>query len=131
VGAFLDTNILIYAQQAGAKGEAARRLLAEGGTISVQVLNEFASVATRKHGRSWQEVAQAVEDILALVEPPVPLTLALHQAARALAAADRVNFYDALIVCAAQQAGCERLYSEDLQAGRRFGRLRVVNPFSA
>ena len=130
MAALLDTNILIYAQQSGPKGEVARRLLAEGGIVSVQVLNEFASVATRKHGRSWQEVEQAIEDILALVDPPVPLTLALHHAARALAAADRVSFYDALIVCAAQQAGCDRLYSEDLQAGRRFGRVRIVNPFA-
>lgn len=130
MAAFLDTNILLYAQQSGPKGEVARRLVSEGGIISVQVLNEFASVATRKHGRTWPEVAQAIDDILALVEPPVPLTLALHQAARALAAANRVSFYDALIVCAAEQSGCERLYSEDLQHGRRFGRMRIVNPFA-
>ncbi len=128
---FFDTNILVYAQQSGPKGEAARALLAQGGIISVQVLNEFAAVTTRKFGRTWPDVAAAIGDILALVEPPVPLTLALHHAARDLAASDHVSFYDALIVCAAQQSGCDRLYSEDLQAGRQFGALRIVNPFTA
>ena len=127
---FFDTNILVYAQQSGPKGEAARALLAQGGIISVQVLNEFAAVTTRKFGRTWPDVAAAIGDILALVEPPVPLTLALHHAARDLAASDQVSFYDALIVCAAQQSGCDRLYSEDLQAGRQFGALRIVNPFT-
>lgn len=131
VAAFLDTNILVYAQQAGPKGEVARRLLAEGGVVSVQVLNEFAAVAARKLGRSWDEIAAAIEDLLAVVEAPLPLTVALHEAARGLAAAHGVSFYDALIVAAAQAAGCERLCSEDLQAGRRFGAVLVVNPFAS
>ena len=43
---------------------------------------------------------------------------------------ESVSFQDALVIRAAEQAGCERLYSEDLQAGRRFGPVSVVNPFS-
>jgi len=72
--------------------------------VSVQVLNEFAAVSARKLGRGW--------------------------AARSLAAEHRVSFYDALIVCAARDAGCERLYNEDLQTGRRFGPLAIINPFA-
>jgi predicted nucleic acid-binding protein len=54
---------------------------------------------------------------------------ALYSEGLALQSRYRMSWYDALIVCAAQQAGCNTLYSEDLQHGQRFGSLRVVNPF--
>ena len=55
---FLDTNVLLYASlQPDPRSEAARALLARRGTISVQVLNEFANVASRKLRRSWPEIA--------------------------------------------------------------------------
>ena len=66
---------------------------------------------------------------LAVSGPPLPLTQDLHVAARVLAETCKLSFYDALIVAAAQEAGCEVLYSEDLQHGRSFGTLRVENPF--
>ena len=128
--AFLDTNILIYAQEQGAKADKARALLAAGGVLSVQVLNEFAAVARRKLGKNWREIGEAVDDALTLVDPPLPLTIALHTAARTLADDHNVSFYDALIVAAALEAGCETLISEDLQDGRAFGELRIVNPFA-
>jgi predicted nucleic acid-binding protein len=131
VSAFFDTNVLLYAQQRDAKGARARTLLASGGSISVQVLNEFAAVSARKQGKDWNEIAEAIEDALAVVEPPLPLTLDLHLAARTLAARHNVAFYDALIVAAAIEAGCDTLYSEDLQNGRSFGQLKVVDPFAA
>jgi predicted nucleic acid-binding protein len=130
VTAFLDTNILIYAQQDGAKAERARALLAEGGVVSVQVLNEFAAVAHRKLGKSWDDIGEAIEDVLALVEAPLPLTTTLHAEARALAAHHGFAFYDALIVAAATEAGCDALLSEDLQDGRALGGLTIVNPFA-
>lgn len=128
--AFFDTNILIYAQEQGAKADKARALLAAGGVLSVQVLNEFAAVARRKLGKNWREIGEAIYDALTLVDPPLPLTIALHTAARALADDHNVSFYDALIVAAALEAGCETLISEDLQNGRAFGELRIVNPFA-
>jgi len=127
--AFFDTNILIYAQQQGEKAEKARALLAEGGKISVQVLNEFVAVAYRKLAKNWSEIEAALADVLDLLDPPAPLTLELHQAARALARDHGLSFYDALIVAAALAAGCEALFSEDLQDGRSFGGLKIVNPF--
>jgi predicted nucleic acid-binding protein len=130
VKAFFDTNILIYAQEQGAKADKARALLAAGGVLSVQVLNEFAAVARRKLGKNWREIGEAIYDALTLVDPPLPLTIALHTAARALADDHNVSFYDALIVAAALEAGCETLISEDLQNGRAFGELRIVNPFA-
>jgi predicted nucleic acid-binding protein len=129
VKAFFDTNILVYAQQRGEKADRARALLSLGGMVSVQVLNELASVARKKLGMSWQEIAEAVADILALIDPPQTLALTTHLSALALARDHGVGFYDALIVAAAGEAGCDLLYSEDLQDGRAFGGLKIVNPF--
>lgn len=97
--------------------------------ISVQVLNEFANVSRRKLGRSWAEIEAAIGDVLAVMAPPLPVTLAMSDAARRLAAEHGVSFYDALIVAAALDGGCTVLLTEDMQAGRSFGGLSVVNPF--
>ena len=97
--------------------------------ISVQVINEFANVSRRKLGRSWAEIEAAIGDVLAVMAPPLPVTLAMSDAARRLAAEHGVSFYDALIVAAALDGGCTVLLTEDMQAGRSFGGLRVVNPF--
>ena len=127
--AFFDTNLLVYAQEAGARGDRARELVAEGGLVSVQILNELASVLSRKLKRSWVEIADVLDDVLAALDDPIPLTLPLHLAALEFARAHRVAFYDALILAAATEAGCDRLYSEDFRHGRRFGNCRIVNPF--
>jgi predicted nucleic acid-binding protein len=105
VKAFFDTNILVYGQQLGRKAEIARRLMSSGGTISVQVLNEFTSVARRKLGYDWSEIAEAVADALAVFVPPVPLTTDTHAAAMDLARDHGLAFYDALIVASAIAAG--------------------------
>jgi predicted nucleic acid-binding protein len=130
VTGFFDTNILVYAQQDGAKAETARALLAQGGVLSVQVLNEFAAVASRKLRKNWDEIGAAIEDALALVDPPLPLTTALHEAARTIARDHGFAFYDALIVAAAVDAGCDTLLSEDMQNGRALGGLTIVDPFA-
>jgi predicted nucleic acid-binding protein len=96
----------------------------------VQVLNEFANVAHRKRRRTWPEVEAALAVIRARFPNARSLTEDGHAQAVALARDERVSFYDALIVAAALEAGCETLYSEDLQAGRKFGALTVVNPFA-
>jgi predicted nucleic acid-binding protein len=129
VSAFFDTNILVYAQQAGVKADRARALIMGGGKLSVQVLNEFTAVARRKQGKDWREIGEAISDVLALVDPPLALTLDLHQGARALAEDQLLSFYDALIVASATGGGCDVLYSEDMQHGRSIGGLSIVNPF--
>lgn len=131
MSAFFDTNILVYAQQKGVKADKARALLAAGGVLSVQVLNEFAAVASRKLGKAWDEIGEAIDDALAVVDPPLPLTVALHAAAREIARDHRCGFYDALILATALDAGCDTLFSEDFQDGRAFGALKIVNPFRA
>ena len=129
MSAFFDTNILVYAQQMDGKGDRARALFAGGGKLSVQVLNEFAAVSRRKQRRDWREIDEAVADVLTMVDPPLALTLDLHHSARALAQDHGLSFYDALIVSAAIEAGCDTLFSEDMQHGRSIGGLAIVNPF--
>lgn len=129
--AFLDTNILLYAAlQPDARSDTARALLAQRGTISVQVLNEFANVARRKLHRPWPEIVAALGAIRRLCLPPRPLTLATHETALHVATQTGYTFYDALIIAAALEAGCTTLYSEDLHHAQVIdARLTIRNPF--
>ena len=128
---FLDTNVLLYAAlQPDPRSDAARALLAQGGTVSVQVLNEFAAIARRKLRRPWPEITQALDAIRTLCPAPWPLSLSTHEAALDLAARTGYQFYDALILAAALEAGCTTLFTEDLQDGQVIeGRLTLRNPF--
>jgi predicted nucleic acid-binding protein len=130
--AFFDTNVLIYAlAQDDPRTAAAEQLLRDGGVVSVQVLNEFVSVARRKLGLAWPEVVEALAAVSTLCGPPSPLTADVHDAAVDLARAHDLNIYDALILASALGQDCTVLYSEDLQDGRRFDRrLTVRNPFA-
>ena len=129
--AFLDTNILIYAAlQPDPRSDAARALLAQGGLIGVQSLNEFTAVARGKLRRPWPEVATALAAIRALCPPPRPVTLATHETALRLAERYGFRIYDALIVAAALEAGCTTLFSEDLQDGQVIEGLTIRNPFA-
>jgi predicted nucleic acid-binding protein len=129
--AFLDTNVLVYTiGQRDDRTPVAETLLSAGGVVSVQVLNELASVAHRKLKMSWSDVTSALDAIKTLCPAPVALTLATHDAALRLAAAHRYHIYDALIIAAALESECTVLYSEDLQSGRTIeGRLTIKNPF--
>ena len=126
---FLDTSILVYAQTTDRRKDRAIDLIAEGGVISVQVLNEFASVLRRKLGSDWPQTQQALDDVRAALEPALPILLADHDAAIQIARQHGIAIYDAMIIAVALRAGCDDLLTEDLQHGRHFGALRVVNPF--
>lgn len=127
---FIDTNILVYAQLDDPRSPRARAVLADGGVVSVQVLNEFVSVLRRKLGRDWADVREAVADVLAALGAPAPVTLETHLRALDIAADHGLSFYDALILAAAGQAGCDTLVSEDLQNGGRIAGVRIFNPFA-
>ena len=127
--AFIDTNVPIYAFTNDPRAERAKQVLTDGGIISVQVLNEFASVAIRKLRMPWPRITEAIAMLCFRFDPVRPVTIATHEAALVLARDHGLSFYDALIVAAAQEAGCDTLMTEDLQAGRRFGPVQVVNPF--
>jgi predicted nucleic acid-binding protein len=127
---FFDTNVLIYAFAAGDRRSGrAEALLAEGGVIGVQVLNEFTNVSLRKLGWDWPQVDAALAVISELTAPVLPLTADIHAEAVKLARSNALAFYDALIVAAAADAGCRVLLSEDFQHGRRFGAVTIQNPF--
>ncbi len=127
---FFDTNVLIYAfAENEAKAEAAEAALSTGGVISVQVLNEFTHVCSRKLKLSWAEIEDRREVIKLLMSEITPITVALHDAAVVLARAHQFSFYDALIVAAAQSSGCTVLLSEDLHHGWASDGLRIENPF--
>lgn len=132
VEVFLDTNVLVYSMVTDDPRSAiATALLERGGTISVQVLNEFTSTAIRKLKRSWSDVTAALAAFRKLLPNPLPVTLAMHEAALEIAQRDRLSFYDALIVAAALEAGCSTLLTEDMQDGRVIdGRLTIQNPFA-
>jgi predicted nucleic acid-binding protein len=128
---FLDTNVLIYAvAKDDARASTAEALLASGGMISVQSLNEFVSVARHKLGMSWKEVKEFLELVGILCPKPVPVSADTHKAALVIAEKYGYGIYDALIASAAIEAGCKTLYSEDLQDGQIIHRqLTIRNPF--
>jgi predicted nucleic acid-binding protein len=127
---FFDTNILIYAFAADdPRSSRAESLLAEGGVIGVQVLNEFTNVTRRKLRWHWDQIEASLAVVEELFGPVAPLTAAIHAKAVILARERKLSVYDALIVAAAQDAGCQLLFSEDLQHGQKFGTLTVANPF--
>lgn len=128
---FLDTNVLVYAFSAvEPRKDAAARLIAAGGVISVQVLNEFVNVARGKLKRDWDVIAAALDDLGTALEPALPLTLDVHRRAIDLARHHGFSIYDSLIVASATLAGCRTLYTEDLQDGRVIGGLTILNPFA-
>jgi predicted nucleic acid-binding protein len=133
---FVDANILVYAfdASAGDKHTVAAALLARlwengGGCLSVQVLQEFFVVITRKVPKplSSDEAADRIRDFEAwdVFTPTIDDVLsaiALHTKAN-------LSFWDAMIVEAAAEAGCEMLWSEDLTHGRQLRGVRIQNPF--
>ena len=127
---FVDTNVLVYFFFAdGARRTRAEELLSHGALISVQVLNEFASVARSKLHLSWERFRELREQVMLLVPEPLPLTLQTHM--RAVETASRYGFtiYDGLILAAALEAGSPILYTEDMQHGQVIDGMRIENPF--
>jgi predicted nucleic acid-binding protein len=128
--AFFDTTILIYSISSGEpRAAVAEKLLAEGGWISVQVLNEFVAVARRKLNMSWEETGEALLAIRALCEPPTTVSVDTHEAALKIAARYGYSIYDALILTAALEADCDTLYTEDMQNDQVIDSLTIRNPF--
>ena len=129
-GSFIDSNILLtLASNDPAKADKAEQIIAGGGAISVQVLNEVANVARRKMQMSWPET-HAFLDILHQLLTVHPLTVETHQTGLALAERYQLSTHDSMIAAAALTAGCDSLLSEDMPDGLRINnRLRVTNPF--
>lgn len=128
---FFDTSVLLYLlSQASSKADRVEELLQRRGVISIQVLNEFASVAVRKAGLSFAEVRELLGVVRGLCETE-PLTIQHHDKGIEIAERYRLSFYDSVLVASALLAECKVLYSEDLQHRQVIDkRLTVMNPFA-
>lgn len=131
---FLDTNVLVYAfdQTAPKKQERARALLDvnRDWVISWQVVQEFSSVAL--HRFKVPVEANFLKNFIELVLWPkcrVMPSQALYARSVELHAYTQYRFYDALVLAAAIESGAKRLYTEDLQNGRKLDELVIENPF--
>jgi predicted nucleic acid-binding protein len=128
---FHDTNVILYLLSADVmKADRAEEVLAAGGRVNVQVLNEVAAVASRRLPLAWPEIREILEQVRAICSVD-PITIQTHERGLAVAARYGLHVYDAMIVAAALESGCSVLYSEDLQDGQVFDRqLTVRNPFA-
>jgi predicted nucleic acid-binding protein len=126
---YFDTNVLVrLASDDTAKADQAEATLARGGAISVQVLNEIANVARRKMQMSWDDT-HAFLNLRGLLTVH-PLTVETHETGLRLAERYGLSTYDAMIAASALDAGCDTLWSEDMQHGMALEEgLRIVNPF--
>jgi predicted nucleic acid-binding protein len=129
-GSFFDSNVILYmALSSSDKSLRASRLIAQGGVISVQVLNECANVLRSKRGRPWLEVSAFLSGLRLQLELQ-PLTVGIHETGLRLAERYGFAIYDSFIVAAALATNCDTLWSEDMQHGMVVdGRLTISNPF--
>ena len=126
---FIDSNVVLYLFSSDTlKADRAESLLQSGGLISVQVLNEAASVCLRKLKMTWEDVDAVLETLKSTCEV-LPVTLASHEKAFGLAKRFQISLYDANIAATAILCGADTLFSEDLQNGMSMDSLTVVNPF--
>jgi predicted nucleic acid-binding protein len=136
--AFFDTNILVYTFDARdpRKQSVARSLIAEAldngdAVISYQIVQEFVNVARRKLEKPLRS-----EDLVFYLRTTlrsmlkISFSLALCESALALSDSLMLSWYDSLIVAAALEAGCTKLYTEDMQHQQVIEGLTIVNPFA-
>jgi predicted nucleic acid-binding protein len=129
-GSFFDTNVLVYLASGDvAKADRAEATLAKGGSISVQVLNELANVARRKMQMSWDETHAFLNMLCGLLTVH-PLTVETHETGLRLAERYGLSIHDSMIIASGLDAGCDTLWSEDMQHGMKLDEgLRIANPF--
>jgi predicted nucleic acid-binding protein len=127
---FFDTTILVYAvTKDDPRAGTAEELLAAGGIVSVQVLNELVAVGRRKMRMRWEAIEEILSAVRDLCGEPVPITAKTHEGGVKVAQRFGYHIYDSLMIAAAHEAGCTILYSEDMQHGQRIGSLEIKNPF--
>lgn len=132
ISVFVDTNVLLYCISSG---ESAKQQMAmdwvrylwqaDAGRISWQVIHEYNANAPRKAGRT--QAREFAEDLLQW--HPLPPSAAVLRRAWHWCDTAQLNFWDAMILAAAENSNCRYLLSEDFQTGRQFGEVTIVNPF--
>ncbi len=129
--AFFDTSVLLCLLSADRdKADRTEALVAAGGVVSVQVLNEFASVAMRKLAMTLPDVREVLSTIRAVCAVR-PVDIETHELGLDILERYRFSLYDSLVIAGAALAGCTTLYAEDLQHSQSTGRLKIRNPFLA
>jgi predicted nucleic acid-binding protein len=132
---FVDTNVLVYAASNASadqpKRQIARSVLARLDIgFSAQVLQEFyvSAVGKARLGMTHDEAVAVLRSLAAFPVLPISRELVLE----AVEAKQRfgVSYWDAAVITAARQMGCQTLYSEDLNAGQNYDGVTVVNPFA-
>jgi len=136
-GDFIDSNVFLYLfdetderKREIADGIVESALQAHSASISFQVVQEVLSVVTRNLAAPMtaEDAGRFLERVLGPLWRVSP-SMALYRRALDVQARYRYGFYDSLIITSALDAGCSRLYSEDLQDEQRIGRLTIENPF--
>jgi predicted nucleic acid-binding protein len=134
VRSFFDTNVLVYTDDADSPEKQARaqELIERGrrqdrGVLSTQVLQEYFAAATRKLGVPAPIARRKIElfarlDLVVIQLDDILAAIDLHRL-------HELSLWDALILRAAKHAGCSVLYTEDLQHGRLFDGVEIVDPF--
>jgi predicted nucleic acid-binding protein len=132
---FFDTNVLVYAAVGTGKDKRKRELAlelveSEDFGASAQVLQEFFVTVVKKAVRplSALQTLAWIEQLTAF-----PCQAIDHQLVRiAIEQSERyvISYWDAAILAAAESLGAHTVYSEDLNDGKRYGQVRVINPFS-
>ena len=126
---FIDSNIVLHLLSGDAgKADRAEAVLQAGGVISVQVLNEVASVCLRKLKMPWEEVDALLLAVKAACDVQ-PLTIESHEKAVELAKRFKLSLFDANIVASALISGAQLLLSEDMHSGLLIDGLLIQNPF--
>jgi predicted nucleic acid-binding protein len=126
----LDTNIVVYALTLDDKRLRAREVLQRADFLSVQVLNEYASSASRKLRRDWSTIADDLKSLRNVVGFVSSITDEANLAATRIAERYQLSFYDAVMIAVALANGATTFYSEDMQHGLIIdGRLTITNPF--
>ena len=130
---FIDSNVLIYWTDDSTRADVVEQLLVADASISIQVLNEFTNVLFKKRALPLKQIRKWCDTLLDVCEVH-ELSVKTHSLALQLMSKYKLSFYAANIVSAAGLAGCDVLYSEDMQDGLvvRFPdktSLSIRNPF--
>lgn len=130
-GEFVDTNVVIYSlSQNEVKQDKAIAILANKPVMSVQVLSETANIMRRKLGFDNSVIRAVINRLNQVCISLQPLTLETLHAGLDIANRYGFSHYDSLIIAAALDAGCDTLFSEDMQHGQVIDeRLKIINPF--
>ena len=132
---FLDTNILVYAVDGKdpVKQDVARKIVAsaldsEKFIISAQVLNEFSNIALLKLGMDIGEVRDFISIFRRI--RTVPLEPEWTDRALSIKDAYRIQFFDSLLLAAAEANGCDEIWTEDLNDGQYYCGIKAANPLT-